>query len=39
VPDRANHNMVAAGPRFDYENTESMRYLKELARANGVELS
>ncbi len=39
VPDRANRNMVTAGPRFDYENTESVRYLRELASANGINLS
>jgi sugar phosphate isomerase/epimerase len=39
VPDRANRNMVTAGPRFDYENTESVRYLKELAQQNKVDLS
>ena len=39
VPDRANRNMVTAGPRFDYENTESVRYLKELAQQHGIELS
>ena len=39
VPDRANRNMVTAGPRFDYENTESVRYLKELAKQHNVPLS
>jgi sugar phosphate isomerase/epimerase len=38
VPDRANRNMVTAGPKFDYENTESVRYLTELAKKNGVNL-
>jgi sugar phosphate isomerase/epimerase len=38
VPDRANRSMVTAGPRFDHENTESVRYLTELAAANGVKL-
>lgn len=38
VPDRANRNMVTAGPRFDFENTESMRYLTELAARHGVNL-
>jgi hypothetical protein len=39
VPDRANRNMVTAGPRFERENTESVRYLRELAQANDVDLS
>jgi sugar phosphate isomerase/epimerase len=38
VPDRANRNMVTAGPRFDRENTESVRYLRELANVNGINL-
>jgi sugar phosphate isomerase/epimerase len=39
VPDRANSSMVTAGPRFDYENTESTAYLRELAAKHHVDLA
>jgi sugar phosphate isomerase/epimerase len=39
VPDRANSSLVMAGPRFDYENTESVRYLTELAQQHDVDLA
>ena len=32
VPDRANRNMVTAGPRFDYENTESVALPERAGR-------
>ena len=38
VPDRANRNMPTAGPRFDFENTESVRYIRDLAKANNIKL-
>ncbi len=39
VPDRANNRMVTAGPLFDRENTESIRYLRDLAGQIGVNLA
>jgi sugar phosphate isomerase/epimerase len=39
VPDRANRNMVTAGPRFDYENTESCRYLRDAAKQHNITLT
>ncbi|TAK23102.1 MAG: sugar phosphate isomerase/epimerase [Chloroflexota bacterium] len=38
VPGRANNRMVTAEPVFDFENTESMRYLREVAWQNNVTL-
>lgn len=39
VPDRANRASVTAGPRFDFENVESCRYLRELGAALDVPLT
>ncbi len=39
VPGRANRNMVTAAPSFEYENTESVRYLREQAKKHNITIT